>query len=86
MSDHLARRYRLESDFLAALAAAPDGIATVDDATDPEALTAAYADSGKWIGSVVRELADQGIIRPVRDTTGRRGGRPRLDGAESRAM
>ena len=72
MSDSLARRYRLERDFLAALSAAPDGIATVDDATDPEALAAAYVDSGKWVGPVIRELADQGIIRPVRDATGRR--------------
>ena len=72
MSDSLSRRYRLERDFLAALAAAPDGIATVDDATSPEALAAAYVDSGKWVGPIIRELADQGIIRPVKDTTGRR--------------
>jgi hypothetical protein len=72
MSDHLARRYRLERDFLAALAAATDGIATIDDATEKEALASAYSDSGKWVGPVIRELADQGIIQPVRDTTGRR--------------
>lgn len=68
----LSARYRLERGLLTALLNSPDGTTTVDAATSPEALTAAYIGGGKWVGMVIRSLADRGCIRPVCDLAGRR--------------
>lgn len=48
--------------FLDALLRAPDGIATIDDATLPDDLAGKFADGGKWRGTVPRLLALAGII------------------------
>jgi hypothetical protein len=50
---------------LDALIRSPDGTATIDDATAPDDLAAAYADGGQWRGSVTRSLAAMGLIAKV---------------------
>jgi hypothetical protein len=63
---------RLERDLLAAALASPTRIVSIDDATDPDRKESAYPDGGKWVGALVRGLADGGLIRAVRDRAGRR--------------
>ncbi|MBX3435310.1 MAG: hypothetical protein KF847_18490 [Pirellulales bacterium] len=48
---------------LRALLNAPDGTATIDDATAD--LSAEFRDGGKWRGTVTRSLAVLGLIEPV---------------------
>jgi hypothetical protein len=48
---------------LRALLTAPDGIATIDDATDD--LAAEFRDGGKWRGTVTRSLAASRFIESV---------------------
>ncbi|MEN0109291.1 MAG: hypothetical protein AAF805_01080 [Planctomycetota bacterium] len=50
---------------LDALLRSPDGMATIDDATPPDDLRAAFADGGQWRGTVPRSLAADGLIEKV---------------------
>lgn len=50
---------------LDALIRSPDGTATIDDATAPGDLAEAFADGGRWRGSVPRSLAKMGLIAKV---------------------
>jgi hypothetical protein len=45
--------------FIVAILAAPDGTATLDDAAD---LASAFADGGRWRGSIPTALARRGLI------------------------
>lgn len=49
--------------FVRALLSAPDGTATIDDATAD--LSVEFDDGGKWRGTVTRSLAVLGFIEPV---------------------
>lgn len=51
-------------DFLDAVRAAPARTATTDDIAEADPF-AAYADGGKWRGTIVKSLARDGIIRRV---------------------
>ncbi|MEQ8847414.1 MAG: hypothetical protein RIC11_06675 [Botrimarina sp.] len=50
---------------LDALLRSPDGTATIDDATAPDDLRAAFTDGGQWRGTVPRALAAMGLIDKV---------------------
>ena len=47
---------------LDALLRCPGYVGTIDDGTAEAELRAAYGDAGKWRGSVVRSLAQDGLI------------------------
>jgi len=60
-----------------ALLRSPDGVATIDDATGPDELAAAYNDNGKWRGTVTRSLVADGLAEIVGTTRSRRPSRHR---------
>lgn len=51
--------------FIAALLRLPNYTGTIDDATDDEAMRAAFDDGGCWRGSVTRSLRKDGFIEAV---------------------
>lgn len=51
--------------FLSALLRMSDYTGTLDDATDDDAMKAAFADGGCWRGSVTRSLHQDGFIEAV---------------------
>jgi hypothetical protein len=69
-----------------ALLSAPDGIATIDDATGPEELAAEFDDGGKWRGAVTRSLVNDGLAVIVGTTRSRRPSRHRGYVAELRLL
>jgi hypothetical protein len=51
--------------FITALLEMPGNVGTIDDATNKTSITTAFADGGKWRGSVTRSLAKSGYIEKV---------------------
>ena len=60
-----------------ALLRAPDGCATIDDATAPAELSEGYPDGGRWRGTVTRSLVADGLAEIVGVARSRRPSRHR---------